>query len=215
MSRRGEPGTAIRAALLFALFYGIATWAFRSTVIDPETGEEMPEETEDFDPLRLLDFGTPDMNDLANPYVQAFLMTIRAGEGTAGANGYRTMFGGGLIDSFADHPRQVICRNTANGRICSSAAGAYQFLRATWDRVAAKLGLPDFSPASQDAGALELIREKGALEDVKAGRFDVAVNKCRKVWASMPGAGYGQPEVEFAKYAEIYRSHLAARGVYA
>lgn len=155
------------------------------------------------------------MNDLANPYVQAFLATIRAGEGTAGSNGYRTMFGGGLFDSFADHPRRVICRNTASGRICSSAAGAYQFLRATWDRLAGKLELPDFSPQCQDVAALESIREKGALDDVKAGRFEVAVNKCRKVWASMPGAGYGQPEVALVRYRAIYLADLASRGVYA
>lgn len=205
----------LRAALLLALFYGVASWALRSTVIDPETGETMPEETESLDPLAWVNFGNLDMNDLANPYVLAFLQTIRVGEGTAGPNGYKTLFGGGLFDSFADHPRQVICRNTANGRICSSAAGAYQFLRATWDRIAGKLALPDFSPSSQDIGAIELIREKGALDDVKAGRFDEAVNKCRRVWASMPGAGYGQPEIAATRYKAIYLAALAERGIYA
>lgn len=204
-----------RAALLLALFYGVALWAMQSTVIDQETGEETPEETESLDPFAWVNFGALDVNDLSNPYVQAFLATIRAGEGTAGGNGYRTLFGGGLFESFADHPRQVICRSTASGRICSSAAGAYQFLRATWDRIAGRLGLPDFSPASQDIAALELIREKGAIEDIKAGRFDEAVAKCRKVWASMPGAGYGQPEVAMTKYRQIYLAQLSNMGIYA
>ena len=53
---------------------------------------------------------------------------------------------------------------------------------------------PDFGPAAQDAMAIELIRRRGALEDVDAGRFDVAVFKCRREWASLPGAGYAQPE---------------------
>jgi lysozyme len=205
----------LRAALLIALFYGVATWAMRSTVIDPETGLETDEETEPFDPLALIDFGVLDVNDLGNPYVQAFLATIRFGEGTAGAEGYRTMFGGGLFDSFEDHPRTVICRTVGGRRLCSSAAGAYQFLRDTWDRVAGKLNLPDFSPQCQDIAALELIREKGALDDVKAGRFEIAVQKCRKVWASMPGAGYGQPEIAMQRYRAYYASRLQGAGVYA
>ena len=49
-------------------------------------------------------------------------------------------------------------------------------------------------PASQDAAAIELIREAGALGDVRAGRFDEAVAKVRGIWASLPGAGYAQPE---------------------
>lgn len=34
---------------------------------------------------------------------------------------------------------------------------------------------------------MELIRRRGALEDVKAGRVAAAVNKCRNEWASLPG----------------------------
>lgn len=202
-----------RFALLIAMFYLIATLASRSTVIDPETGLETDEETEPFDPLQWIDFRELDMNDLDNPYIQAFLATIRAGEGTAGPMGYQTMFGGGIFTDFSDHPRQVICRTVNGGRLCSSAAGAYQFLRSTWDRIAARLSLPDFSPTCQDVAALELIREKGAIDDIKAGRFEIAVSKCRKVWASMPGAGYGQPEVAMAKYRAIYLAQLQQRGI--
>lgn len=140
----------------------------------------------------------------------AFLMMIRTAEGTDGANGYRTLFGGGLFSGFADHPRQVVTA-TSNGKpISSSAAGAYQFLRRTWDGLASQLGLPDFSPESQDAGALELIRQAGALGDVDAGRFALAVRKVRKIWASMPGAGYGQPEVALNRLQAAYQ---AAGGV--
>lgn len=64
----------------------------------------------------------------------------------------------------------------------------------TWDRLSTRLSLPDFSPASQDAFALELISQAGALGDVRAGRFDAAVSKVRGIWASMPGAGYAQAE---------------------
>jgi len=155
------------------------------------------------------DMGETDMGQATNNRA-AFLMMIRTAEGTAGADGYRTMFGGGLFDSFADHPRRVVTAMSGGRPISSSAAGAYQFLRRTWDKLAARLGLPDFSPASQDAAAIELIREAGALGDVDAGRFALAVRKVRKIWASMPGAGYGQPEVALERLQAAYQ---AAGGV--
>ena len=89
--------------------------------------------------------------------LRAFLAVIRAGEGTADADGYRRHYGGSHFDSYADHPRKVI---TA-GRWTSSAAGAYQFLSRTWDECAKALALPDFSPASQDLAAVFLIRMVG------------------------------------------------------
>lgn len=142
----------------------------------------------------------------------AFLMMIRTAEGTAGPDGYRTMFGGSLFTGWADHPRQV----HRFGNLWTSAAGAYQFMAVspipgggstrvdTWDRVQRRLGLPDFSPASQDAAALYLVDEAGALLDVEAGRFAQAVGKVRRIWASMPGAGYGQPEQALARLESVY-----------
>ena len=47
---------------------------------------------------------------------------------------------------------------------------------------------------SQDKAAIELIRRRKALDDVYAGRFKEAIAKCKKEWASLPGAGYGQNE---------------------
>ena len=86
---------------------------------------------------------------------------------------------------------------------------AYQFLSRTWDALARKLNLPDFDPASQDAAALELIRERGALKDVRAGRVAAAVAKCAPVWASLPGVGYSQPE---RKLSVLLASHTSAGG---
>ena len=139
-------------------------------------------------------------NEAAN--LAAFMWMIRVSEGTSGPNGYRTIVGGSLFDSFAAHPNQKIW--LPNLRIHSTAAGAYQNLRRTWDGVRAKLKLPDFSPASQDKAAIELIRQRGALADVRAGRFAVAVEKCKKEWASLPGAGYGQRENKLATLQAAY-----------
>lgn len=139
-------------------------------------------------------------DEQADQNIRAFLDMIAFAEGTSGANGYRTLFGGRLFDSYADHPRVFVpFRNTT-----SSAAGRYQFLAKTWDTLARRLGLTDFSPENQDAAAIELIRERGALNDVKAGRVEVAVGKVRKIWASLPGAGYNQPEKNITALVRAY-----------
>lgn len=138
--------------------------------------------------------------DTAARNVRAFLDMIAFAEGTAGPDGYRTMFGGQLFESYADHPRiRVPFRLTY-----STAAGRYQFLARTWDTLKRRLNLPDFGPESQDAAAIELIRERGALADVQAGRVAVAVDKVRKIWASLPGAGYSQPERSLNQLTAAY-----------
>lgn len=101
--------------------------------------------------------------------LRAFLYLIRYCEGTAGENGYRTQFGGGLFDSFDDHPRQAITRKLGGKDLTSTAAGAYQFLSRTWDECAKALSLPDFSPESQDRAcggrlcAMDVQRRRGHL----------------------------------------------------
>jgi muramidase (phage lysozyme) len=76
--------------------------------------------------------------------------------------------------------------------IKSTAAGRYQLLARYFDAYKKQLGLKDFSPASQDAIALQQIRECKALADVDTGNFAAAVAKCRRIWASLPGSPYGQ-----------------------
>jgi muramidase (phage lysozyme) len=139
---------------------------------------------------------------LGSPNTRAFLDMIAFAEGTDGPDGYRMLFGGGLFDSFADHPRLVVRRSG----YASSAAGRYQILRRTWDDVQRVLKLPDFSPGSQDVAAVFLLRRRGALSHVLAGRFDRAVDASRKEWASLPGAGYGQPERRLADLRDRYRA---------
>lgn len=141
----------------------------------------------------------------ADSNVRAFLDMIAYAEGTSGPDGYRTMFGGSLMDGYADHPRKVFSFTNSRGeKLRTSAAGRYQFLQGTWDELKRKLGLQDFSPASQDAGAIELIRQRGALNDVKAGRIVDAISKVRSIWASLPGAGYAQPERSITNLLTAY-----------
>ncbi len=138
---------------------------------------------------------------IAQKNLRAFLLMIQYSEGTAGANAYRTLFGSGLFSDFSKHPNRRI---TKYG-ITSTAAGAYQILYRTWLEIAQKLKLLDFSPANQDRAAIELIKRRKALEDVMAGRFSLAIEKCKKEWASLPGAGYGQHENSIKNLLAVYQ----------
>lgn len=124
----------------------------------------------------------------------AFLDMIAVSEGTAGKgdDGYNVLVGGGTFSGYTDHPRKMIYLPRLN--IKSSAAGRYQLLGKYFDVYKKQLGLKDFSPESQDAIAIQQIKERKALEDVESGRFDSAVAKVKNIWASLPGAGYGQHE---------------------
>ena len=51
--------------------------------------------------------------------------------------------------------------------------------------------LKDFSPKSQDAVALQQIKERGALPMIDRGRYlGQAIDRCSNIWASLLGAGY-------------------------
>ena len=51
-----------------------------------------------------------------------------------------------------------------------------------------QLGLKDFSPKSQDAVALQQIKERGALPMIDRGDIRRAIDRCSNIWASLPGA---------------------------
>lgn len=143
--------------------------------------------------------------------IKAFLDTIAYAEGTysKGDNGYNVLFGGSLFNSYKWHPKIP----KKYGKLWTSAAGRYQFMSKTtktkvdtWDRISSKIGLKDFSPASQDAGAIELIKEQGAFNDIQNGFFESAIRKCNDVWASLPGSPYGQPTKSLIKLKTFYLS---------
>lgn len=150
--------------------------------------------------------------------VRAFLAAIRQAEGTANRpDPYRVCFGyRHTIRSLADHPAITgewkgeklpdnQCRAAGFGPGCvSTAAGAYQIIRPTWERIKGKLKLPDFGPESQHRAAIELLREAGALELINRGDLGGAVSAARRTWASLPGAGYDQPERSLAWVQAAY-----------
>lgn len=134
--------------------------------------------------------------DLANdPNVRNFLNLISRSEGTFQENqpGYNVLFGGGTFDSYAQHPQVYrTFRQTDGGQNRSSAAGAYQITNTTYKDIAPRLGITDFSPESQDRMAVALIERRGALDDVKAGNYEAAINKLGQEWASFPSSPYPQ-----------------------
>ncbi len=131
--------------------------------------------------------------------LEAFLQMIGVSEGTVqipgGEDGYKVIVGSTpkhpiLFDSYDDHPRRLI---RLSPTLVSTAAGKFQILERYFDAYKESLHLLDFSPLSQDAIATQMIREQHALEDVNAGRFDIAIAKCANIWASLAGSNYGQP----------------------
>lgn len=84
-----------------------------------------------------------------------------------------------------------MCANAGFPPGCvSTAAGAYQIIKPTWER-ARRSGtwgsrLPDFSKASQDEAARRILQMAGALDFVLAGDFETAIEKASPQWASLP-----------------------------
>ena len=156
--------------------------------------------------------GTPPKptGNIEQDNIAAMLWTIRVCEGTAGPDGFRTMYSGRLFSitdpnaptyQWRDHPRTAI----RAGRWTSTAAGAYQFLTGTWDECRRALGLQNFRPESQDRAAVYLIQRRGALGDVRTGNVTRAMSKLNREWASLPGSPYGQPVKTLAQVKSLYR----------
>ena len=140
-----------------------------------------------------------------SPNLEAFLDMIAVSEGTKGKgnDGYNVIVGGALFDSYVDHPRKLVWIRPG---LASTAAGRYQLLARYWNYYRDFLQLVDFSPASQDAVAIQQIKERKALEDIEKGYISVAIDKCKNIWASLPGANYGQHENNIDKLIAAYKA---------
>ncbi len=128
------------------------------------------------------------------PEARALLDTIAGTE----SPGYNVEYGGKRFNSFADHPREghPILSGPNRGKT-SDAAGRYQFLHRTWDRIAGKYGLNDFTPESQDKGAWYLAQEdyarrtgRNLSDDIKSKDPAIRAGIGRALsgtWTSLPG----------------------------
>lgn len=155
---------------------------------------------------------------MANSNLTAFLDMLAFAEGTATHpltrnRGYDVIVTGmdgkpEIFTDYRDHPfasgRPAKVFNRRGEK--STASGRYQQLYLFWPHYREQMHLPDFSPASQDKLALQLISERRALADIERGDIERAVSKCRTIWASLPGAGYGQREHGLGDLLAVYRN---------
>ena len=93
-------------------------------------------------------------------------------------------------------------------RLFDGCQGRYQLL-AVFRRLQgnASVFLTSRQRESQDAIALEQLKECGAaLTMIDMGNLAAAIGLCAHIWASLPGAGYRQPESEFAALLGAYEA---------
>ena len=88
-----------------------------------------------------------------------------------------------LITPITSQPCHAKSQNSINRRRTLPAFSRWWITAAAW---------PERLSESQDAVALQQIAERGAMID----REDIrqAIDRCSNIWASLPGAGYGQSE---------------------
>ena len=107
-------------------------------------------------------------------------------------HGYIVIVGGELFTDYSDQPSQTCHAKPQNSN--QQAPDATSFFPVGGMPTASQLGLKDFSPKSQDAVALQQIKERGALPMIDRGDIRQAIDRCGNIPASLPGAGYGQFE---------------------
>jgi murein DD-endopeptidase MepM/ murein hydrolase activator NlpD/muramidase (phage lysozyme) len=139
----------------------------------------------------------------ASANMRAALDLISKAEGAD----YNTQFGGGTFASFAQHPNVV-------DRL--KPAGRYQFQYRTWEEVAAQEGLSDFTPQSQDKGAINRFRNRSAIAAIEAGNIEAALTGTGGVtglayeWAALPPSRYGQSRLTMPEAIAYFRQRQAA-----
>lgn len=150
--------------------------------------------------------------------VLAMLDAIAYSEGTARDpnNGYGTIVRGtvqsandpalvgqvnAITTDFTQHPNALV-RLTPT--LSSTAAGRYQFLHRTWTG----LGLPDFTPQSQDIGGVMLMLRRRMVAPLLTGNIQQSVTNGNREWASLPGSPYGQPTRTMAQIEQTYHGAL-------
>lgn len=164
---------------------------------------------------------------------KAWLKTIREAEGTAGKDGYGTVFGGEVIPELAEGKMTVneviqlqktgkmperlggrqVNFGEYDGRI-SGASGAYQFMPKTLEGLLRNTGTSGdaaFTPKMQDQFALELLRGRG-IDPTKRATIE-GMNKAQVEWAGL-GTHHGQTKRTTAESLRMYNTYLNNSGVH-
>ena len=162
----------------------------------------------------------------ADPTQKAFLNTL-AGPESGGE--YNIVYGGEHFEDYSKHPGiYTPIKSGPNKGKTSSAAGKYQFLESTWNDIAGRYGLKDFSPANQDKAAWILAAEKYAqntkgdklLDALNSGDAERIANVGKvlsPIWTSLPsGIEQGTTTDKFVstfnKYLQSPDTQVATEG---
>lgn len=140
---------------------------------------------------------------------KAFLDVIGMSEG---AN-YNTLVGHGSfnkkVTDLSRHPN-VIGMRTGDGP--STAAGKYQITGTTW-RSLSHGGKAAFTEENQDAAAIELLKRRGAWNDVLNGNWEAAVAKLGNEWQSLPsGTSIHQGKRSWSQFRKYLATAKANQG---
>lgn len=231
---RVQPGALIASLVLAILLLRPGRAAAAQAAFDPATNDtrNAPREADsnpDYNPTSSPEIAManiPPVSDVGIPAaVAAFLYMIRASEHVFPRDvendaAYNIFYGGARFNDLSEHPvntgemkpvklPESMCRAAGLLPGCvTTAAGAYQIIRPTWNRIRDKLGLPDFSPQSQDRAAIELLTESGAMELLGLGDIEGAIAKAAPIWASLPGSTAQQNPKKLAYALDRYAEGL-------
>ncbi len=157
-----------------------------------------------------------------NPYIRALMRTISASEAND-SNPYTLLYGGKHFSDFNAHPNQ--CITIVSGPHqgdCSTAAGRYQLLTATWlekrQKYHPKHSKPltvtsySFDPRSQDEVVYAWLNDHHAwgvdiAELLKQGKLEQVLQLLSGTWTSL---GYGKENNSMTSLIpQIYQKVLA------
>lgn len=208
---------------------GTAPAAFDPVTNDLQNAPRAADSNPDYNPTAepgVIMQNTPPVSEVGAPAaVAAFLYMIRASEHVFPRDvendaAYNIFYGGARFEDMSEHPvntgemkpiklPDAMCRAAGRAPGCvTTAAGAYQIIRPTWNRARDALGLPDFSAESQDKAAIFLLEESGAMELIGLGDIEGAIAKAAPVWASLPGSTAQQNPKKLAYALERYAEGL-------
>ena len=145
--------------------------------------------------------------DVEAARLKAFLKLIQYAENAQHEvdHPYQMLYGGGHFTNMMTHPNKKVSRWGHS----STAAGAFFINKETYDEAVRHGVAHDFSEASQDAIAIDIIRRAGATSVIEAGNFDAAFAMLSRRWPSLPGGGQQEITAEDSKRYLSRRMELA------
>jgi len=149
-------------------------------------------------------YGTPPLvMKGGDPYIRALMRTITASEAND-PRPYSLLYGGEHVWDLSRHPERcvpiVAGPNVGN---CTTAAGRYQFINTTWDKMAKRYHpgpsgflfwqFYSFEPEYQDAVVYSWLKDKQAWgvdisQQLRKGKLNSVLRRLSGTWTSL---GYG------------------------